>query len=721
MRKFLSVLLAMAMVFSLSVTSLAAEDTGAAAPAATATATTSGDVTVLYTNDVHTYVTKDIKYSTVAAYKDSLKDVLLVDAGDHIQGTAYGSMDNGATIVKLMEAADYDLATIGNHEFDYGMTRALEVITKSTVPYVSCNFYNEKNGVAGDLVLDAYKVFEVGGMKIAFVGITTPESFTKSTPAYFQNEKGEYIYGIAGGTDGKALYAAVQKAVDAAAKEADYVIALGHLGDDPASDPWNSEDVIANVSGLSAFIDGHSHSTVPMKEVKDKDGKTVVLTQTGSYFAALGQMTITKDGKITTKLLKAEDLTGVTPDADVKAIEDKWVSEVTTKLNVKIGSFADTMTNYAADGETRLVRKQETNVGDFCADALYDLFEDMGMDVDLAVMNGGGIRNKTTAAGDVTYLTCKDIHTFGNVACLITVTGQQVLDALEWGAKDAPNECGGFLQVSGVKYTVNTAIPSTVQKDEKGVWTGSPTGEYRVTDVQILNNETGEYEALKLDAKYNMAGYNYTLRNLGDGFNMFDGAVNVLDYVSEDYMVLASYIKSFKDGKVTGYAEPQGRILMNPFADVKTSSWYGDYVIDLYSDGIISGTSATTYAPNDTLTWAAALKLLLVSNGNLKSEDATGADWSKNTIAKAAELGLVAADLDGTKAISRLEFCQIAAKLNKLAESKTESVFTDCKDAYVMALVDAKVINGMTATTFEPDASLTRAQIAKIIYQLNLL
>ncbi len=721
MRKFLSVLLAMAMVFSLSVTSLAAEDTGAAAPAATATATTSGDVTVLYTNDVHTYVTKDIKYSTVAAYKDSLKDVLLVDAGDHIQGTAYGSMDNGATIVKLMEAAGYDLATIGNHEFDYGMTRALEVITKSTVPYVSCNFYNEKNGVAGDLVLDAYKVFEVGGMKIAFVGITTPESFTKSTPAYFQNEKGEYIYGIAGGTDGKALYAAVQKAVDAAAKEADYVIALGHLGDDPASDPWNSEDVIANVSGLSAFIDGHSHSTVPMKEVKDKDGKTVVLTQTGSYFAALGQMTITKDGKITTKLLKAEDLTGVTPDADVKAIEDKWVSEVTTKLNVKIGSFADTMTNYAADGETRLVRKQETNVGDFCADALYDLFEDMGMDVDLAVMNGGGIRNKTTAAGDVTYLTCKDIHTFGNVACLITVTGQQVLDALEWGAKDAPNECGGFLQVSGVKYTVNTAIPSTVQKDEKGVWTGSPTGEYRVTDVQILNNETGEYEALKLDAKYNMAGYNYTLRNLGDGFNMFDGAVNVLDYVSEDYMVLASYIKSFKDGKVTGYAEPQGRILMNPFADVKTSSWYGDYVIDLYSDGIISGTSATTYAPNDTLTWAAALKLLLVSNGNLKSEDATGADWSKNTIAKAAELGLVAADLDGTKAISRLEFCQIAAKLNKLAESKTESVFTDCKDAYVMALVDAKVINGMTATTFEPDASLTRAQIAKIIYQLNLL
>lgn len=720
MRKFLSVLLAMAMVLSLTVTSFAIEDTADAATTTTAE-TTMGDVTVLYSNDVHTYVTKDIKYSTVASYKDSFKDVLLVDAGDHIQGTAYGSMDKGAAIVKLMEAAGYDLATVGNHEFDYGMARALEVMTKSKVPYVSCNFYHEKDGVAGDLVLDAYKVFEVGGMKIAFVGITTPESFTKSTPAYFQNEKGEYIYGIAGGTDGKALYEAVQKAVDAAAKEADYVIALGHLGDDPASDPWNSEDVIANVSGLSAFIDGHSHSTVEMKEVKDKDGKTVILTQTGSYFAALGQMTITKDGKITTKLLKAEDLADVTPDADVKEIEDKWIAEVDQKLGVKIGSFADAMKNYAEDGTTRLVRKQETNTGDFCADALYYLFDNMDMDVDLAVMNGGGIRNSVTPAGDVTYKTCKEIHTFGNVACLITVTGQQVLDALEWGAKDVPNECGGFLQVSGVKYTVNTAIPSTVQKDEKGVWTGGPTGDYRVTDVQILNKETGEYEALKTDAKYNMAGYNYTLRNLGDGFNMFDGAVNVLDYVSEDYMVLANYVQSFKDGKVTGYAEPQGRILMNPFKDVKAAAWYGSYVIDLYNDGVVAGTSATTYAPNDTLTWAAALKLLLVSSGDLKAEDATGADWLKNTMAKAVELGIAPEDADGKALITRLAFCQTAAKLNKLAESKTESPFTDCTDGYVMALVDAKVINGMTETTFEPAASLTRAQIAKIIYQLNLI
>lgn len=560
MRKFLSVLLAMAMVLSLTVTSFAIEDTAAATNVA-ATETAAGDITVLYTNDVHTYVDEDLKYSTVAGYRDSLENVLLVDAGDHIQGTAYGSMDKGATIVKLMEAAGYDLATLGNHEFDYGMARALEVCTKGSVPYVSCNFYHEKNGVAGESVLDAYKVFEVGGVKIAFVGITTPESFTKSTPAYFQNEKGEYIYGIAGGADGKALYASVQKAVDAASKEADYVIALGHLGDDPASDPWNSEDVIANVTGLDAFIDGHSHSTVEMKEVKDKVGNTVVLTQTGSYLAALGQMTITKDGKITTKLLKAEDLAGVTPDAAVKAIEDNWISEIDTKLGTVIGSFTDDMNNYDADGN-RLVRSQETNVGDFCADALYYLFDNMGLDVDFAIMNGGGIRNKNITSGtQISYKTCKEIHTFGNVACLQTITGQQMLDALEWGAKDAGlAECGGFLQVSGLKYTIDTTIESTVQKDEKGVWTGSPTGEYRVKDVQVLNKATGKYEPIDLTKTYNLAGYNYTLRDLGDGFAMFKGAVNVLDYVSEDYMVLAGYVQSFKDGKVSGYGGESERI-----------------------------------------------------------------------------------------------------------------------------------------------------------------
>ena len=567
-KKFLALLLAVAATFSLAAPAMADEAVTTAAPAADA-------VTILYTNDVHTYIDKDLRYSTVAGYRDTLTNVLLVDAGDHVQGTAYGSMDEGATIVKLMEAARYDLATLGNHEFDYGMARALSVATGGKVPYISCNFFqiDPKTGEAVADVLDGVKIFEVAGKKIAFVGITTPESFTKSTPSYFQNEKGEYIYDIPGGDDGSDLYFCVQAAIDAvtANDHPDYIIALGHLGDDPSSKPWTSEELIAHTTGLDAFIDGHSHSTVERREVKDKAGETVILTQTGSYLDALGQMTITADGTITTKLLTAADLASVTPDPEVKAIEDKWISDIDTQLGEVIGSFADVMTNYDADGD-RLVRKQETNEGNFCADALYHLFDSMDLDVDIAVMNGGGIRNKE-ATGEVTYKTCKEIHTFGNVACLLTVSGQQMLDALEWGAKDVAvdgsKECGGFLHPAGLKYTIDATIPCTVQKDDKGVWTGGPTGAYRVKDVQVLNKTTGAYEPLKLDGKYNLAGYNYTLRDLGDGFAMFDGAVNVLDYVKTDYMVLADYVKSFPEGKVTGYAQPAGRITIKTVADTK--------------------------------------------------------------------------------------------------------------------------------------------------------
>ena len=525
------------------------------------------DITVFYTNDVHTYIDKGSKafdYAKLAALKKGYNptNVLVLDAGDHIQGTAYGSMDNGKTIVNLMDAVGYDAATLGNHEFDYGMLRALNVAQNSKTPYLSCNFYNEKNGKRGSNVLDSYKIFEKNGRKIAVIGITTPESFTKSTPAYFQNEKGEYIYGIAGGTDGSELYADVQKAIDAAKKEnPDYVIALGHLGDDPSSSPWTSEETIANVSGLDAFIDGHSHSTVPSKEVKGKDGKTVILTQTGSYFDAIGKITIAKNGKITSELLT--DGSKIEQDETVKAIQDKWITEVDTKLGEVIGDTTISFDNYLNDD--RLVRKQETNTGDFAADALYYLFEDLDYDVDVAVMNGGGVRNKTIT-GNLSYKSCKDIHTFGNVACLIKVTGKQLLDALEWGAKDYPNECGGFLQVSGITYRIDPTVESTVQKDDKGVWTGSPTGAYRVYDVKVLNKKTKKYETLKLDKSYNLAGYNYTLRDLGDGFAMFTGAENIIDYVSQDYMVLANYIKSFPKNKNTKL--PTITAKNSPYADI---------------------------------------------------------------------------------------------------------------------------------------------------------
>lgn len=549
-KKLLSLLLSLVMVIAMAVPAMAA-------PASEETE--SGDIVVLYTNDVHTYLDKNLTYSLVSAYRDTLDNVLLVDAGDHIQGTAYGGMDSGATIIKLMNAAGYDLATLGNHEFDYGMQGCMNAVDWAEFPYVSCNFYHEKDGVAGDSVLDSYKVFEVAGTKIAFIGITTPESFTKSTPAYFQDGNGNYIYGIAGGNDGAALYAAVQTAIDAASKEADIVIALGHLGVDPSSQPWTSEDVIAHTTGLDAFIDGHSHSKVPMKEVKDKAGSTVILAQTGSYLSTLGQMTISADGAITAKLLSSDDLADVTPDADVKAIEDAWISEVNELLGKQVASSEIDFTVNFPNTSDRAVRMAETNLGDLNADAYYWYSnEEAGLDCDLAIMNGGGIR-ANAAAGTWSYQTCKTINTFGNVLCVVKVDGQTVLDALEFGARfvsaDNSKENGGFLQVAGLTYEIDLSVPNTVQTDDKNVWLAGPDA-YRVTNVKVYNKESGTYEPLELDKTYTMAGTNYTLLNCGDGFNMFGDAEKVLDGTSEDYLAMAAYVGAFTDKVISSANSP---------------------------------------------------------------------------------------------------------------------------------------------------------------------
>lgn len=578
--------------------------------AAGSTPETADAVTILYTNDVHTYIDQDLTYSLLAGYRKTLSNTLLVDAGDHIQGTAYGSLDNGHTILELMNAAGYDAATLGNHEFDYGMDGCLNAIAQAAVPYLSCNFYHEENGVVGENVLDSYQIFTVGGMKIAFVGITTPESFTKSTPAYFQDENGNYIYGIAGGADGETLYSAVQKAIDEASAQADVVIGLGHLGDDPSSQPWTSSEVIAHTSGLDAFIDGHSHSTIPCREVDDRDGNPVVLTQTGRYLADIGQMTIEADGTISTKLLTAEDLAGVTPDAKVKALEDAWISEVNTRLGEKIGSSSIDFTINFPDSEERAVRMAETNLGDFNADAYYWYSNEVaGLDTDLAIMNGGGIR-ADGKAGDWSYMTCKTINTFGNVLCVVNVSGQDLLDALEFGARrvgltdeetGARAENGGFLQVAGLTYEIDTSVPDTIVVDDKGVWQSGPQ-DYRVTDVQIYDKETGTYEPLDLQATYTVAGTNYTLLNCGDGFAMFDDAEKVLDGTAEDYLAMAAYISAFADTDGDGYADIASA--NSPLAS------YEGYLLD-YEDPAGAGRIAqagqnAVWDPSDDVTYIVA-------------------------------------------------------------------------------------------------------------------
>ena len=514
------------------------------------------DVTILYTNDVHTYIDKQspkLTYAAIAdlkqSYQDAGKDVLLVDAGDHVQGTAYGSMDEGASIIKLMNAAGYDVATPGNHEFDYGMDRAKAIMKEADFPYLSCNWVDLRTGLR---VLPSVKVFVRGGRRIAFVGVTTPETFTKSTPAYFMDKaQRKYIYDIQGGEDGKKLYDAVQKAIDKAKLLADVVIGLGHLGVDPSSSPWTSEEVIAHTSGFDAFIDGHSHTVMENKQVQDASGKAVTLTQTGSYFANVGEMTIAADGTITTKLIPTHE--GM--DAGIAAMQTSWVNTVDDMLGEKIAvGDSDFYVSDPATGKRR-IRSAETNLGDFVADGIYAYFNEVEkLHCDLAIMNGGGIR-ADVPAGDWTFKTCKQISPFGNVACLMSVTGKQIQDALEFAARfagEGGKENGGFLQVAGATYEIHTDIPNTVQTDEKNVWIGSATGTPRVQNVKIYDKASGSYLPLDPGATYALAGMNYTLRNLGDGFAMFDGAELIKDYVSEDYLVMSTYAMIFDGADAAG-------------------------------------------------------------------------------------------------------------------------------------------------------------------------
>ena len=537
------------------------------------------DVTILYTNDVHTYIdNKSPKptYAAIAALKKSIedtgRDVLLVDAGDHIQGTAYGSMDDGATIIELMNEAGYDLATPGNHEFDYGMARAKAVLQEADFPYVSCNWVDLRTGFN---VLPSVKFFLVGGRKIAFVGVTTPETFTKSTPAYFMNDaQTKYIYDILGGEDGQKLYDAVQKAIDKAEFwGADTIIGLGHLGVDPSSSPWTSEEVIAHTHGFTAFIDGHSHTVMANKQVTDASGKAVTLTQTGSYFKNIGKMTVGADGTITTELIDTYE--GL--DAAVAATASNWISAVDDMLGEEI-AVGDTKfyINDPATGKRR-IRSGETNLGDFVADGIYTYFNEIEeLHCDIAIMNGGGIRTDVEA-GPWSFKTCKTVSPFGNVACLMSVTGQQIQDALEFGARFAGaegKENGGFLQVAGARYTIHTGTPNTVQTNDKNVWTGSAATP-RVSNVEIYDKTTGTYQPLDPNATYALAGMNYTLRNLGDGFAMFDGATLIKDYVSEDYLVMSSYAAMF--GGVDANGLPHLASANSPLAD------YPGYLIN-YED-----------------------------------------------------------------------------------------------------------------------------------------
>lgn len=695
MRKFLSVLLAMAMVLSLTVTSFAADT------AADAKAEMAGKTVILHTNDVHGAVEGYAYIAQLKAdYEAKGAEVILVDAGDYSQGTTYVSSTKGADAVTMMNAAGYDVVTLGNHEFDYGYAQLKKNMSKANFKVVCADVFNED----GTPIFDAnYTYTTKSGVKVGFFGMETPETQTKANPAL--------IKGLTFADKDAFTKAAADQV--AALKDADVVICLAHLGVDAESAPYRSTDLYAAVKGIDFIIDGHSHT------VMTKGEKGEPIQSTGTAFKNIGVIVIDDASKKIESNSLYEIKEDTAKDATVAAAAKVIVDRVNNEYGVKFATSKVELNGAKAPNGNRDV---ETNNGDLITDAMrWKVLQNKdGLTVNedhvVAITNGGGIR-AAIAKGDVTK---KDINTvlpFGNTVAVVYVTGEQLLEALEASTFSTPTAVGGFPQVSGINFTIHTG--KAYDKNDATYPESTYYGPKTINRV-VINSVNGK--EFKANEVYAVVTNNFCAAG-GDTYYAFKAASAQFDTgIPLDEAVMEYVTKELKGAIGEQYAAPQGRITyFNPFKDVKTTSWYFNYMIHLYEDGVISGTSATTYTPDAKLSWAAALKLLLVSHGDLKAADATGADWSKNVIAKAAELGLAAADLDGTKAISRLEFCQVAAKLNKLAESKTESKFTDCTDGYVMALVDAKVIDGMTATTFEPAASLTRAQIAKIIYQLNLI
>ena len=549
-RSILVVLCCFALLMSVS--AFAAEDSAAG----------NGDVYILVTSDVHCGIDQGFGYAGLKQIRDTLEAqgyaTLLVDDGDSIQGEPIGTLSKGEAIVSLMNEIGYDVAIPGNHEFDYGTDRFLELVDMAEYPYICCNFT-----YMGEPVLAPYIIEEAAGLKIAFVGVTTPKTITSSTPAYFQDENGEYVYGFMQDDTGEAVYAAVQSAVDDARSDgADLVYVMGHMGLEADCAPWTYADVIEHTNGIDVFLDGHSHDTEQVV-MQNMDGEDVVRCAVGTKLSCIGYSHISAEGEVLEtgiwswpNSVSAPVLLGIDNEIgnDVNAAQ----AELSEQLDTVVAStLVDLTINDPVEVDEqgnpiRMIRRAETNLGDLCADAYRDQ-----SGADIAFVNGGGIR-VSIDKGDITYGDIISVHPFGNMLCVVEATGQQILDALEWGSRAVPGETGGFQQVSGLSYEIHLDVESSCIEDENGMFTGVD-GEYRVRNVMVGD------EPLDPERTYTLASHNYMLLENGDGYTMFDGAPLLQDSVKLDNQVLIDYIVDTLGGVIgEEYADPygQGRIVI---------------------------------------------------------------------------------------------------------------------------------------------------------------
>ena len=691
-------------------------------------------IVILYENDVHCAVEG---YSKLAAMKNELSEdyeyVGVVSSGDFVQGGTLGAVSRGEYIVSLMNLVGYDAVTLGNHEFDYKLARLNDLVELMNTKPISCNF--QKIGESKSY-FEPYSIVSYGDVDIAYIGITTPSALSSSSPAQFKDENGEYIYTFNVDT----LYDVVQANIDSAKEDgADYIIALSHIGYEEDPQYEDARDLIENTDGFDVVLDGHSHSVIENMKLTDEGGNEVVLTSTGTKFENIGKLTISGE-TITTELIETESYTNTDASVDAKLAE---INEAYSALgNRKIGDSEIELITH--DGDKRLVRTTETNLGNLCADAIKTVTK-----VDIAYVNGGGIR-APIEIGEVSFNDIFSVFPFNNQIVVAEMTGQKIRDMLEMSLMNYPAEDGSFPHVAGLTFSLNKSIPTSVKTDENTVFTGVD-GEYRVYDIKVLNEDTGEYEPIKLDGTYSFASFNYFVLDQGGGMSMFDGVKILKNDGMLDVEALETYITENLGGVIgEEYAEVDNRITFTDgedallgFIDLSGDAWYSDSAKYILENGLMKGVTDTTFAPNENLTRAMLVTVLyraegeLATNRSIPFSDIDMGAYYANAVSWANQNGIV-------NGVSENEFApdesitreQIAAIMMRYAVYKGMDAltleenlhFADADEISEYAVssmnwaVGTGLINGKSESTLAPKDNATRAEVAAILHRyLNMV
>ncbi len=521
-----------------------------------------GDINIFFTGDIHGADDEGVALAGVKALVDAAKSysnyVTLVDTGDAVFGDILTNDSEGEYMVKLMNDVGYQLAVPGNHEFDYGLDRLAQLVELSSATYLSCNITYTGTGESKITNIHPYAIKHYGNTKVGFVGVTTPESITSSNPQNFM-ENGEFVYDFAKTEDGEKFYSTVQTAIDSCKNEgANYIVLLTHLGDGEDYGIFSSDALISKISGVSAVLDGHAHSEIPCRMVADKDGTAVPLASTGTKLENVGRLVITPSGGVSVSILNGS---GIAKDTAI----DKSVTDANAAYEQKLAEVIATAPFALSThiGDERVVRNRETALGNLCADAYR-----AAASANIAFINGGCIR-ASLPEGNITYGDLLALQPYGNDLSVVRATGAEIADALEFSVRNSvlgtdgepEGESGGFLSVSGIKFRVDTSIPTSVTTDELGLF-ASVSGERRVKDIMVLG-EDGTYVAIDLEAEYTVASVDYILEDMGDGYSMFADNEFEASPEKKDLQAVIDYLKSFEGAAVPDkYAATEGRIVI---------------------------------------------------------------------------------------------------------------------------------------------------------------